>query len=411
MKDNSRLQRVWNSARALKQAYDQVQGEATVDTLKRCQVLLLVALPLHTALSLWFSLYVAPAGRPDLQAWADALAWLQGGLVVVLLVLGLLARTLLRRGAGAGLAGMAVQAVFCAAYLAFGAAAGILDVGVGNGIATFLVICMAVAVLSLMRPALSAALFGLAFVFFFSVLRTRAIDSALLASLQIQAIAVVLMAQLIAVMVWHQYACRVLLSRRLEAAHADLLAKQKELESLAEHDMLTGLYNRRKFMQLAEQELGRVSRIPTETWLLMVDLDFFKRINDQYGHPVGDGVLQQVAAILKDGVRSTDVVARIGGEEFIVLMPNTRREGAMAVAEKLRIAVRTRPLELLERLVPVTASFGVTGLAPHQRASIDTLYAAADKALYVAKNLGRDRVECLDPAVTDVSSSLVHDRS
>jgi diguanylate cyclase (GGDEF)-like protein len=179
------------------------------------------------------------------------------------------------------------------------------------------------------------------------------------------------------------------------------LAKQQELETLAERDTLTGLYNRRKFMQLAEQELARAARVPGELSLLMVDLDHFKHINDQYGHPAGDAALQQAAAILQQGVRGTDLVARMGGEEFIVLMPNTGRTGAMAAAEKLRHALSERPLDLLGQSVAVTASIGVTGLPAHQRASIDVLYAAADAALYAAKKNGRNRVECAEPAAME----------
>jgi diguanylate cyclase (GGDEF)-like protein len=392
-------------AKRLKREYDQVQGVATLDTLRRIRIMVMLGVPLHAALAVWFALYRAPQGQVHLQAWADALTGLQAALSAALFVFGLLAHRLLRRSAGAGYTGLAVQIAVCAAYLAFGAAAAILDVRIGNGIATFLVICMGTSVLSLMRPAWSGLLFGSAFVVFWSILRGSAVDATLLASFQIQAIAALLMAQLISVMMWHQYARTVLLSRKLVLSNEALLVKQQELETLAERDTLTGLYNRRKFMELATQELGRAARMPSDICVLMVDLDFFKQINDQYGHPVGDQVLQQVAARLLAGVRSTDTVARMGGEEFIVLMPNTQRDGALALAEKLRLALRERPLQLAERTVPITASFGVSGLNPQQRASMEALYAAADQALYVAKKHGRDRVEWEQPLMTAESAA------
>ncbi len=393
--------RMLAGAKRLKREYDQVQGVATLDTLRRIRVLVLLGVPLHAVLAVWFALFRAPQGQAHLQAWADGLTGLQAGLSAALFVLGLLAHRLLRRPDGAGRAGLAVQIAVCAAYLAFGAAAAILDVRIGNGIATFLVICMGTSVLSLMRPAWSGLLFGSAFVVFWSILRGSAVDATLLASFQIQAIAALLMAQLISVMMWHQYARTVLLSRKLLLSNEALLVKQQELETLAERDTLTGLYNRRKFMQLAEQELGRAVRMPCDICLVMVDLDFFKQVNDQYGHPTGDQVLQQVAVRLLAGVRATDIVARMGGEEFIVLMPDTPRAGAMALAEKLRVTLRERPLQLTERSVPITASFGLSGLEPRQRASLEALYAAADQALYVAKKQGRDRVEWVEPLITE----------
>jgi diguanylate cyclase (GGDEF)-like protein len=383
---------------------------ATTDTLRRFRVLLLVSIPLHTALAIWFGQYLAPADRPNMQTWADSLAWLQVGVAIALLACGLVAHALLRNPEGTHTEGLALQATFCTVYLAFGAAASILDVGIGNGIATFMMICMGMAVLSLMRPVFSGLLFGLAFLVFWSILRHTTLEATLLASLQIQAISAVLMAQLIAVMMWHQYTRRVLLGRALERTNAALLAQQQALEALAERDTLTGLYNRRKFMQLAAQELERAARVSSDICLLMVDLDFFKRINDQHGHPAGDAVLKHVAEVLREGVRCTDVVARMGGEEFIVLMPHTRREGALAVAEKLRNALRERPLDLYGRLIPMTASFGLTRLAADQSTTIDTLYAAADQALYTAKHQGRDRVEYAEPATTTALTGVSHMR-
>lgn len=398
--------RCFAAAARVKREYDQVQGVATADTLKRCRVLVLLVVPLHAALGWWFGHYQAPQGEAHLQAWADALSWLQYVLSGALLVCGFLSHTLLRTNRGGGYAGLVVQTTFCAAYLSFGAAAAILDVSIGNGIATFLVVCMGAATFSLMRPVFSALLYGSTFAMFWSILRNSAVDATLLSALQIQAISTVLIAQLISAMMWHQYTRTVLLGRKLVLSNEALMSKQQELETLAERDTLTGLYNRRKFMALADQELMRAARVQSDICVLMVDLDFFKQVNDQYGHPVGDQVLQQVAARLLTGVRGTDTVARMGGEEFIVLMPNTQRTGALALAEKLRVLLRERPLQLTERVIPITASFGVSGLGPQQRTSMAALYAAADQALYVAKKQGRDRVEWVEPLITETGVGL-----
>lgn len=391
--------------RALSQAYRAVQGEATRETLRRFRALLLGAVPLHVALAWWFGQYQAPTGRPEMQRWADALSPLQLAMAVVLLLLGGVAHLLLRRQSRTHPGAVALQAAFCLAYLAFGARAALLDAGVGNGIATFMLICAGVAVLSLMRPALSFAVFGLAFLVFWQMLQGAGLDARVLPSLQVQAISAALMAQVVSVIIWHQYAGTVVLRRQLSRSNAALVAKQRELEFLAERDALTGLYNRRELMRLAEFELSQAARSPLSTCLVMVDLDFFKRINDQHGHPAGDEVLKQVAALLSAGVRASDVVARMGGEEFIVLLPNTQPEGAMAVAQKLRQTLRAQPLKVPVQghmlLLPVTASFGVSGVEAHQRASVAALYTAADQALYAAKQQGRDRVDYAAPQVLE----------
>ena len=140
------------------------------------------------------------------------------------------------------------------------------------------------------------------------------------------------------------------------------------------------------------RSLARTARMPAATSLLVVDLDHFKRINDQFGHPAGDAVLQHAATLLAGHVRSTDTVARLGGEEFIVLMPHTPTEGALALAEKLRLALRGNTLDWQGQCICVTASVGVSSTCVGAHASFEALYSAADQALYAAKNQGRDRV-------------------
>jgi diguanylate cyclase len=162
-------------------------------------------------------------------------------------------------------------------------------------------------------------------------------------------------------MLWRQYARAFTLERELRQSNAALVQKQEELEFLAEHDTLTGLLNRRAFMRLAQQELDLAARAQLASHCIMVDLDFFKRINDTYGHPAGDAMLLHVANVLRRGVRSTDILARLGGEEFIVLLPHTSRDGALGVAEKMRVLVRSQALRHLDQDLPITASFGVSG--------------------------------------------------
>ncbi len=385
----TRWQKRWHQ---LALDYDQVAGEATTDSLQRFMLLLRFVLPLHIVLVVWFGRYQAPSGAPHLQAWADALADLHGTLTVALAAYGVVAHYLLQRGSRPILLARSVQVAIGVSYLAFGAWAAILDAAVGNGIATFLVVCMGTATLSLLRPWLSACTYAGSLAIFIIGLNSQAVEAALRSSMLIQAVSAALMAQLIAVVMWNQYVAKILLQRQLQATNAALQEQQKTLESMAERDTLTGLYNRRKFVATAEQELARLGRAPADLCLLLIDLDHFKRINDQYGHPAGDAILQHVASVLVSHVRATDTVARLGGEEFIVLVPHTSVDGALALAEKLRQALHQHVLDWHGTPLQVTASVGVCGTAGQHSTTFDTLYSAADDALYAAKHQGRDRV-------------------
>ena len=388
---STRIQQGQRRLREVVSRYDQVQGEATADALRRFMLLLWFALPMHMLLTVWFGRYHAPADQLHLQQWADTRAWLDTSLVGALALLGFWAHRLLGQGKGQSPAARAVQIATCTSYLAFGAAASILEASIGNGIATYLAVAMGTATLSLLRPWLSACVFLASLVFFIAGLSAQDVPPALRSSMLIQAISTLLMVQLVAMVMWHQYVARILLQRELQATNA-ALQQQQALQTLAERDTLTGLYNRRKFMQIAEQELARTARMPAAVSLLLVDMDHFKRINDHFGHPAGDAVLQHAADLLAGHVRQTDTVARLGGEEFIVLMPQTPAEGALALAEKLRLAVRGQTLDWHGQCIGVTASLGVSSACPGEHTSFEALYGAADQALYAAKNQGRDRV-------------------
>ena len=164
-------------------------------------------------------------------------------------------------------------------------------------------------------------------------------------------------------------------------------------------DELTGLYNRRHLVNVASGALKQAQRDKTPLSLMLLDLDYFKRINDTYGHPIGDEVLRQISKKLRHLSRPADTLARIGGEEFCLLMPNTTTHDALQVADRLRRGIETNQLYGLEEQANPTISIGVTtdiGGA----LTFEQLYSYADKALYEAKSLGRNRVESLLPPIT-----------
>ena len=161
-------------------------------------------------------------------------------------------------------------------------------------------------------------------------------------------------------------------------------------------DHLTGIANRRTFFEAAELELERGRRAPRALSLILFDADHFKNVNDTYGHPAGDAVLRHLAAMLTATFREVDVVGRVGGEEFAVLLPSTGLDGAAAVAERLRLIVAGQSVDVDGVRIPFTVSAGVATIDDPSM-GLDALMKRADVALYAAKAAGRDRVECWSP--------------
>jgi len=173
---------------------------------------------------------------------------------------------------------------------------------------------------------------------------------------------------------------------------------QLELERLAHTDSLTGLYNRRLFMQRLREEAERVNRHKGCLSILLFDLDHFKQVNDRFGHETGDRVLQAVAKAANDVKRLSDITARIGGEEFALLLPETDREGAMRLAHRLRAAIESaKTPDPAGDSVSVTASIGVATVSTQSDDPASALK-LADAALYQAKNAGRNQVRRAEPA-------------
>jgi diguanylate cyclase (GGDEF)-like protein len=159
-------------------------------------------------------------------------------------------------------------------------------------------------------------------------------------------------------------------------------------EEAAFTDHLTGLANRRRFERQLEREVGRMARFGHPFSLLMLDIDSFKNLNDSYGHDAGDEAIRRISRVLREGTRGIDLAARIGGEEFAVILVETSKEGALEVAERLRAAIKALEIPMAGH---ITGSFGVAE-CPSDAQTSAGIVKAADVALYEAKRNGRDRV-------------------
>lgn len=168
------------------------------------------------------------------------------------------------------------------------------------------------------------------------------------------------------------------------------MRSERRLDRMSVTDALTGLPNRRFFELAFEQEQAKSRRDGTPLALALIDLDHFKQINDRYGHKAGDALLQHVAQTLRQNTRAGNVVARVGGEEFAVLLPNTAMADAAEVAERMRVAMANNRCEYDGKALEITLSIGVAPVDPV--AHRDLSYRLADDALYAAKQAGRNRV-------------------
>lgn len=197
----------------------------------------------------------------------------------------------------------------------------------------------------------------------------------------------------------NEFIARVGIGERILSLETRLREANRKLKEMATHDSLTGLLTRRALYDLASRELARAQREHLPLTVIMIDLDHFKTINDQYGHLVGDQALRQAGRILQQSLREYDLLGRWGGEEFLMVLPGSDIPEALTVAERLRDEISQAPLHLTDgRTIAFQASFGVTNLG-HAVTDVrfDDLVGDADVALYQAKQRGRNQVASFAP--------------
>src|SRR3984957_11284596 len=189
---------------------------------------------------------------------------------------------------------------------------------------------------------------------------------------------------------------RVEVARRIVELHRQIHAKNRLLEEMALTDVLTGLPNRRAIDIWATRQLSAAARFNFSFWAVMADLDFFKKVNDTYGHDAGDTALKAFAEILTAHTRQSDICARLGGEEFLVMMTHADKEGAETAVERIRKQFESTRFAFGNPAMTATASFGIAGFRGAKPSDWNALVARADTALYAAKEKGRNRIE-FDP--------------
>jgi diguanylate cyclase (GGDEF)-like protein len=183
-------------------------------------------------------------------------------------------------------------------------------------------------------------------------------------------------------------------------------ALQEEITRLSQEDHLTGLLNRRQITQLLDNEVRRALRYDATFSVIMMDIDNFKSVNDRFGHQAGDTVLKKIADVIRKGVRATDLIGRWGGEEFIILSPETDVAGSILLAEKMRSLLEANDFG---KIGDITASFGVAAF--NQSDDCETVIGRADAGLYAAKNGGKNRVEVVQTEGQVKSESGPHVKS
>ena len=385
MKKNPVLSGVLARLRMLNVAYGAVQDEAAIESMRRILVTFWFFAPFEVVLAIWYWNYKVPVEHTEAVVWANSLCLLHTMTAVATSLLTVIVSRILRKPNLNASTAITMQVLMCSTYLIYGIAVSYLDVAVG-GVEAFILVCFAVAGLSLMRPLVSIALFGITLAAVWQMLILTE-DGRQLAIMRLNTLAAVVLAVILSAIIFHQYARSLLLRR--------------ELEVLAGQDPLTLLPNRRELMDRLRKAVNLGARLGTSGALLFIDLDHFKNINDTRGHNMGDLLLKEVAQRLVASVREMDTVARLGGDEFMVMLENlgddldSAARQAKVVSEKILRRINQPYVLGVSELHHSTASIGIALFSPNEL-SVDELIKQADVAMYQAKDAGRNLMRFFD---------------
>jgi len=364
--------------------HPQLRDQVLEANLRRLSIVCAVGLPVSLAhvLIFWSNVPVHTAAE---MLWRRGIMDAHTALSAVMLVFLAAAYAVRRYGLRSAWLRPLQYAPMAMIVLAGGAIAGI-DQLVTPNITPFLVACILLAVVFLMHPLAALTVYALTYVLFYLAIGALQTEPLIVLSNRVNGITAVGLGFSLSFMLWTAFLRRSEQQARIES-------QQRKLEQLASVDPLTGLLNRRGFEEAVATELARLRRGGSRSCLLLMDMDHFKRINDEFGHPGGDDVLRSLATLLQDNLRRYDVLARWGGEEFIMLFPDTSLDQGLEITEKLRGTIAETVFELDCGAVSTTATFGLAPLSATDSDGFIDSYTEADRALYTAKQGGRNRVE------------------
>ena len=358
-----------------------VLDECALINTRRIYLISIIAIPLHIISILLFAF-----------TKSEDITWKQGiigchSVLLVFMVVFLLITRRLRKKTVPDRAMFVLQYMLVAVIMTLGIIIVVFDQMVMTNITAFVLMCIIVGIILLIRPLVSLIIYVITYVMYYFLLMLTITDPQMLLTNRVNGVIAVGIGFFLSCILWHYNYMNIIQMRRIEA-------QQKQLEQMAYFDPLTDLPNRRLLEKLIKREIASIRRYGHETAIIILDLDNFKSINDTYGHPVGDNMLRQFADFLTANVRETDTVARFGGEEFIILMPQTSAEEGCIFAERLRQLIMEKRFTVGSVTLQITASFGVSSMRDIIDCdSMDDYYFLADKALYLAKQNGKNRVE------------------
>lgn len=351
---------------------------------QRVLIIALVLIPIHLGYIIFFWL--------TNQLYAE-LIFAHGAVLIIIALMGLITLNLRKNKSGDTFIYHNLAPGLAAAYLLFGAALYVLDEPLIAGINPYLIASIAAAAVIIMKPGFAAFIYGLTYLALYLNLPLNQLHSKELLSLRLDGAAAAAIGLGLSLMLWRINALNILQKNLLKRQNKLLQKQQEEINHMARTDMMTGLYNRMRITEYLESEIERINRTGEESSLILLDLDHFNEVNDFYGHPNGDIVLQLMAGVIKGQLRKTDIPARFSGEEFMIILPGTSLEGALRVAEKIRQAIEGCTFTGKMEDLHMTASCGVVPINQDQKATSDSVYQKASRALSSAKSKGRNRVE------------------
>lgn len=372
------------SLRAWRQENDTVAPVAARANVLRLRLLCPIVALLNAAHVLVFYVAWRGNGAGDVTVvWQWSLLVAHACMGLCMLAATWVAHRILRTNSLLGMRAFPVAVM--ALGLAFAITVVVIDQWVTPSITPFLIASLITGVVVYLRPAAATALYlGTYGAFFWGMGLVTSQPTQLLSN-RVNGITACVLGLSLSILLWRKFTV-------ITRQHAQLADANAALEQLTRLDGLTGLFNRTTFVEMSRRELARAQRSGDPTVILLMDLDHFKLTNDSWGHPAGDAVLQHVGKVLTGAVRQTDLVGRLGGEEFMVLLPGTTAQDACLLAEKLRRRLEDSPAHWNGTAITSTVSIGIASTNAAQNRSFEHLYQQADQALYQAKQRGRNCV-------------------